>query len=103
MGGRLNFVKFETDQIDECFEFVRQLKTEQEQSVNGSASPVQLCVMATGGGAYKYYDEMKRVLGVEVLREDEMECLIMGQSHRSCAFAVWWDGQEEIMRASSSG
>ena len=34
--------------------------------------------MATGGGAYKYYDEMKRVLGVEVLREDEMECLIMG-------------------------
>lgn len=34
--------------------------------------------MATGGGAYKYYDEMRRVLGVEVLREDEMECLIMG-------------------------
>ena len=34
--------------------------------------------MATGGGAYKYYDEMKKVLGVEVLREDEMECLIMG-------------------------
>ena len=34
--------------------------------------------MATGGGAYKYYDEMKKVLGIEVLREDEMECLIMG-------------------------
>ena len=34
--------------------------------------------MATGGGAYKFYDKMKHVLGVEVLREDEMECLIMG-------------------------
>ncbi|KAK4693465.1 type II pantothenate kinase, partial [Lecanoromycetidae sp. Uapishka_2] len=34
--------------------------------------------MATGGGAYKYYDEMKQVLGVEVLREDEMDCLIIG-------------------------
>lgn len=84
VGGRLNFLKFETDQIDECFEFVRQLKTEQEQLTNGSKSPEQLCVMATGGGAYKYYDEMKRVLGVEVLREDEMECLIMGQSCCCC-------------------
>ena len=34
--------------------------------------------MATGGGAFKYYDEMRKVLGTEVLREDEMECLIMG-------------------------
>ena len=35
--------------------------------------------MATGGGAYKYYDRMKEVLEVEVLREDEMECLIIGR------------------------
>lgn len=34
--------------------------------------------MATGGGAFKFYGQMKNVLGVEVLREDEMECLIMG-------------------------
>lgn len=76
LGGRLNFLKFETDRIDQCFEFVQQLKTKQ-QRLNGSR-PEELCVMATGGGAYKYYDEMKRVLGVEVLREDEMECLIIG-------------------------
>lgn len=76
LGGRLNFLKFETDRIEQCFEFVQQLKTKQ-QRLNGSR-PEQLCVMATGGGAYKYYDEMKRVLGVEVLREDEMECLIIG-------------------------
>lgn len=76
LGGRLNFLKFETDRIDQCFQFVQQLKSKQ-QTLNGSR-PGELCVMATGGGAYKYYDEMKRVLGVEVLREDEMECLIMG-------------------------
>lgn len=76
LGGRLNFLKFETDEIQKCFTFVQQLKTKQ-QALNGS-QPGELCVMATGGGAYKYYDEMKKVLGVEVLREDEMECLIMG-------------------------
>jgi pantothenate kinase len=27
--------------------------------------------------AYKYYEKMKEVLGVKVLREDEMECLII--------------------------
>lgn len=34
--------------------------------------------MATGGGAYKFYDSIREVLGVDVLREDEMECLIIG-------------------------
>lgn len=76
MGGRLNFLKFEADRIDRCFQFVQELKTKQQQ-LNGS-NPGDLCVMATGGGAYKYYEEMKSILGVEVLREDEMECLIMG-------------------------
>lgn len=38
----------------------------------------KMSIMATGGGAYKYYDQMKKVLGVEILREDEMDCLIMG-------------------------
>jgi len=47
---------------------------------NGRASPPgsDLCVMATGGGAYKYYDKIRDVLGVDVIREDEMECLIIG-------------------------
>ena len=55
---------------------MQELKTKQ-QTLNGSR-PGELCVMATGGGAYKFYDDMKRVLGIEVLREDEMECLIIG-------------------------
>jgi len=76
LGGRLNFLKFETDRIDQCFKFVQELKMKQ-QALNGS-EPGELCVMATGGGAYKYYDEMKKLLGIEILREDEMECLIIG-------------------------
>jgi len=34
--------------------------------------------MATGGGAFKFYDKIREALGVDVLREDEMECLIIG-------------------------
>lgn len=72
----MNFLNFETDKIDRCFEFLQHLKSKQ-QKLNGS-KPGELCVMATGGGAYKYYDKMKEVLGVQIRREDEMECLIIG-------------------------
>ncbi|PSR85729.1 fumble-domain-containing protein [Coniella lustricola] len=75
-GGRLNFSSFETDRIDDCIAFMRHLK-EHQQTLNGS-KPGQLTVMATGGGAYKYYDKIKDALGVDVIREDEMECLIIG-------------------------
>ncbi|KAH0538813.1 hypothetical protein FGG08_004589 [Glutinoglossum americanum] len=75
-GGRLNFITFETEKIDTCLDFMKQLKIKQ-QKLNGSR-PGELCVMATGGGAYKYYDKIREALGVEVLREDEMECLIIG-------------------------
>ncbi|KAK7751100.1 hypothetical protein SLS62_006929 [Diatrype stigma] len=75
-GGRLNFQSFETDRIDDCIEFMRHLKVNQ-LALNGSR-PGKLYVMATGGGAYKYYDRIRERLGVDVLREDEMECLIIG-------------------------
>ncbi|KAL8733640.1 MAG: hypothetical protein Q9166_002050 [cf. Caloplaca sp. 2 TL-2023] len=76
LGGRLNFLKFETDRIDQCLEFVKGLQDEFRLQ-NGSRL-AEMTIMATGGGAYKYYDDMKRILGVEILREDEMDCLIMG-------------------------
>jgi type II pantothenate kinase len=82
IGGRLNFLKFETDKIESCIDFMRKLKGDYQQ-LNGSA-PDELCVMATGGGAFKYYDKMKDALGVEVMREDEMECLIIGTLHYNC-------------------
>ncbi|KAI5464139.1 fumble-domain-containing protein [Mariannaea sp. PMI_226] len=75
-GGRLNFQNFETERIDDCVEFMRHLRDNQ-LALNGS-QPGELCVMATGGGAYKFYDKIREALGVEVLREEEMECLIIG-------------------------
>jgi type II pantothenate kinase len=78
-GGRLNFLNFETDRIDLCIDFIQDLKNKQSK-LNGS-SPGELCVMATGGGAYKFYNKMKEILHVDVIREDEMECLIIGESH----------------------
>ncbi|KAF2655910.1 pantothenate kinase 4 [Lophiostoma macrostomum CBS 122681] len=76
IGGRLNFLKFETEKIDTCIDFMKNLKADYQQ-LNGS-KPEELCVMATGGGAFKYYDRIREALGVEVIREDEMECLIIG-------------------------
>lgn len=75
LGGRLNFLKFETDRIDTCIDFMRKLVSDHRD--NGT-NPSDLCVMATGGGAYKYYDKITQALGVEVIREDEMESLITG-------------------------
>jgi len=58
---------------------MRELQAEHKNK-NGS-TPDELCVMATGGGAFKYYDRITEALGVEVIREDEMECLIIGMAH----------------------
>lgn len=76
-GGRLNFINFETHRIDLCIEFIRQLNEEHEK-LNGSSSQDELCVVATGGGAYLYYDKLKDALNVNIKREDEMQCLING-------------------------
>jgi type II pantothenate kinase len=75
-GGRLNFHSFETDRVDDCLAYMRHLRDNQ-LALNGSR-PGELSVMATGGGAYKYYDMIRAALGVDVVREDEMECLIIG-------------------------
>jgi type II pantothenate kinase len=74
--GRLYFINFETHRIDLCIDFIKQLKQDHEK-LNGAA-PDDLCVVATGGGAYKYYNRLKKALDVGILREDEMECLITG-------------------------
>ncbi|GAM90946.1 hypothetical protein ANO11243_089930 [Dothideomycetidae sp. 11243] len=85
-GGRLHFLRFETDKIDACIEFMRELQRKQRKSNSlaaaangdGKRKPQKLCVMATGGGAFKYYDRIRERLGVDVIQEDEMECLIQG-------------------------
>lgn len=77
-GGRLNFQSFETDRVDDCVELMKHLR-DKHLELNGPR-PGELCVMATGGGAYKFYDKIRDALEVDVLREDEMECLIIGAS-----------------------
>ena len=76
----MNFLNFETDRIDLCIDFIQELKQTQSK-LNGS-TPKELIVMATGGGAFKFYNRMKEVLHVDVVQEDEMECLIIGEPWR---------------------
>lgn len=88
-GGRLHFLRFETERIDACIEFMRELQTKQRagwavakdggNNKKRKEKEPELCVMATGGGAFKYYDRIKERLGVDVIREDEMSCLIQGE------------------------
>lgn len=35
-------------------------------------------VKATGGGSYKYADILKERLGINLDKEDEMDCLVAG-------------------------
>ena len=79
-GGSLNFERFETDNIDECVAFIQELI---ERSAHINAVSIEemrkgVKIMATGGGAHKFYELFSEELGVEVHREDEMECLIEG-------------------------
>ncbi|KAH8119995.1 pantothenate kinase [Phellopilus nigrolimitatus] len=79
-GGSLNFERFETDNIDDCVAFIQAL-IERSAQVNGvSIAEMRqgVKIMATGGGAHKFHELFSGMLGVEVLREDEMECLIEG-------------------------
>lgn len=79
-GGSLNFERFETEHIDECVEFLQTL-IERSAQINGV--PIEemrksVKIMATGGGAHRFYELFSSELHVEVRREDEMECLIEG-------------------------
>lgn len=79
-GGRLNFIKFETSDIESCIEFLRELIESSAKANNVSIEEMRKGVklMATGGGAHLFYDLFESGLGVEVQKEDEMGCLITG-------------------------
>ncbi|KAK7058558.1 hypothetical protein VNI00_002194 [Paramarasmius palmivorus] len=79
-GGSLNFERFETDNIHECVDFIQEL-IERSAKINGvSLEDMRkgVKIMATGGGAHRFYELFKGTLCVEVRREDEMACLIEG-------------------------
>lgn len=73
-GGRLNFIKFETSDIESCISFLQELI---ESSAKANRVTIEemrrgVKLMATGGGAHLFYERFEEALGVDVQREDEM-------------------------------
>jgi type II pantothenate kinase len=79
-GGSLNFERFETDKLHECVSFIQALikRSAQVNGVSIEEMRKGVKIMATGGGAHRFYELFKDTLQVDVRREDEMECLIEG-------------------------
>ncbi|KAK7089960.1 4'-phosphopantetheine phosphatase-like [Littorina saxatilis] len=69
---RLHFVKFETKYIESCLDFILANLIDSKEFIRDKI------IKVTGGGAYKYKDLITRKLGVQVDKEDEIECLICG-------------------------
>ncbi|KAM0788752.1 hypothetical protein ACM66B_002844 [Microbotryomycetes sp. NB124-2] len=79
-GGRLNFAKFETTDLASLISFLNRLI---ESSAASNRVPLGVMkrnvkIIATGGGAHMYHERLRDELGVEVMREEEMECLVLG-------------------------
>lgn len=102
-GGLVNFARFETAAIEELIEFLNELISE---SARANRIPLarmksMVKVMATGGGAHKFYDQLVSELGVEVTREEEMECLILGLGFVArVPEEVFWFSEELVYKVS---
>ncbi|XP_043805192.1 pantothenate kinase 1 isoform X3 [Manihot esculenta] len=87
--GRLHFAKFETSKIKDCLEFI-------------SSKELHL----GGGGAYKFAELFKENLGIDLDKEDEMDCLVAGANfllkavHREAY--TFMDGQKEFVQIDQS-
>ncbi|KAI5964439.1 hypothetical protein KGF57_000931 [Candida theae] len=81
-GGKLHFKDFQTENFKaEALRFMIHLITKSISQTN-SRPPITY-IMATGGGAHKFYNLMtktfrKRKLPMKIIAKDEMECLIKG-------------------------
>ncbi|CAK9783712.1 fumble [Cutaneotrichosporon oleaginosum] len=102
-GGLVNFARFETACVEELIEFLKDLIAESAKANRVSLDRMKsmVKVMATGGGAHKFYDELSRELGVEVTREEEMECLILGLGFAArVPEEVFWFSEELVYKVS---
>ena len=66
----MNFERFETEHVDECIEFLQAL-IERSAQINGVTIDEMrkgVKIMATGGGAQRFYDLFSNELHVEVRR-----------------------------------
>ena len=68
LGGDFHFIQFETRQMESAMDLIRSHKLHSN-----------ICEMgATGGGAHKYAPAWERVLGIKILKEDELDSLVAG-------------------------
>lgn len=98
-GGTLNFVRFETEKIEEMIAFLKNLISMSAQTNHVTEEEMKrgVKVLATGGGAHKFYDILTSELGVPVTKEDEMECLITGLGFITCIpDEVFWYSDELV-------
>ena len=79
-GGSINFERFETENIGALVTFISDLITRSAEANGVSIDEMRrgVKIMATGGGGFKFGELFEKELRVEVLREDEMDCLIEG-------------------------
>ncbi|DBA02599.1 hypothetical protein Poli38472_014495 [Pythium oligandrum] len=68
LGGTIHFCSFQTVKMDEITDFVRHRFFHRYIKH----------IACTGGGAYKFGRLFEEKLGIEILKEDEMDCLIRG-------------------------
>eukprot|EP01119_Soliformovum_irregulare_P007065 TRINITY_DN1946_c0_g1_i2.p1 TRINITY_DN1946_c0_g1~~TRINITY_DN1946_c0_g1_i2.p1 ORF type:complete len:306 (-),score=97.08 TRINITY_DN1946_c0_g1_i2:183-1100(-) len=71
--GTLKFLKMPTGKAHDFIQFLRKTKVHQSWGLRKTDE-----VNATGGGAYKYADEVKAKLDITLKQRDEMRCLIRG-------------------------
>lgn len=80
-GGKLHFKDFQTENFKtDVLNFMLKLI---KRSIDKEKLPPITYILATGGGAHKFYDLMnkkfsKSKLPVKIIAKDEMECLIKG-------------------------
>lgn len=102
-GGQLNFVKFETEHIEDCIYFLRNL-IEQSANVNDVSLDqmrASIKIVMTGGGAHKLGDVFEEQLKTAVAKEEEMDCLITGlQFITSIPKEVFWYSDELVYSVS---
>ncbi|KAL4070501.1 fumble [Scleroderma citrinum] len=79
-GGYINFERFETENITALVTFISDLITRSAEANGVSIDEMRrgVKIMATGGGGFRFAGLFEKELHVEVLHEDEMECLIEG-------------------------
>jgi type II pantothenate kinase len=102
-GGSLNFTRFETSDISSCISFIRALidRSAELNDVSPESMRRSVKIVATGGGAHRFYDLFRQELEVEVHREDEMECLITGLSFITLIpNEVYWFSDELVHEVS---